>query len=176
MPLAGHVHEARRRALRVAVSLLVGLVVGFVLSDQILDVLRTPVEELARSRQASPNYDTVTGAFDLELKIALFTGVIVSSPVWLRELFAYVTPGCSRPTTGPAPFRADSAWTPRASTRCSRSSPPSSETQIRIGKRRTNCSPGGYRRGEDAAPCETVSVAREGRAGKGRAVDRSVRR
>ncbi len=96
MPLAGHVREARRRALRAAVSLLVGMVVGFVLSDQILDVLRTPVEELARSRQASLNYDTVTGAFDLELKIALFTGVIVSSPVWLRELFAYVTPGLTR--------------------------------------------------------------------------------
>ncbi|MFE3542708.1 twin-arginine translocase subunit TatC [Nocardia sp. NPDC059177] len=96
MPLAGHLREARRRGLRAAVSLLVGAVIGFVLADQILDVLRAPVEELALSRQASLNYDTVTGAFDLELKIALFTGVVVSSPVWLRELFAYVTPGLTR--------------------------------------------------------------------------------
>ncbi|MFE0748079.1 twin-arginine translocase subunit TatC [Gordonia sp. NPDC058843] len=96
MPLAGHLREARRRAFRAAVSLLVGVVVGFVLSDQILDVLRAPVEELARSRAASLNYDTVTGAFDLELKIALFTGLIVSSPVWLGELFAYLTPGLTR--------------------------------------------------------------------------------
>lgn len=96
MPLTGHLREARRRALRAAVSLLVGIVIGFVLSDQILDILRAPVEELAQSRNASLNYDTVTGAFDLELKIALFTGVIVSSPVWLRELFAYLTPGLTR--------------------------------------------------------------------------------
>lgn len=96
MPLAGHMREARRRAIRAAVSLLVGIAIGFALSDQILDILRAPVEELALTRQASLNFETVTGAFDLELKIALFTGVIVSSPVWLRELFAYLTPGMTR--------------------------------------------------------------------------------
>ncbi|RRQ28003.1 twin-arginine translocase subunit TatC [Rhodococcus sp. Eu-32] len=96
MPIAGHLREARRRATRAAVSLLVGVVLGFLLTVQILDILRAPVEELAQSRQASLNYDTVTGAFDLELRIALFTGVIVSSPVWLRELFAFLTPGLTR--------------------------------------------------------------------------------
>lgn len=66
---------------------------GFWLSDQILEVLRAPVEQIAQSQDASLNYDTVTGAFDLKLKIALFAGVIGSSPVWLAELFAFVTPG-----------------------------------------------------------------------------------
>ena len=93
MPVAGHVREARRRGTRAAVALLVGVVVGFMLSDQILDILRAPVEELARSREASLNYDTVTGAFDLRLKIAMFSGIVLSSPVWLLELFAFVTPG-----------------------------------------------------------------------------------
>lgn len=96
MPLADHLNEARRRGLRAAVALLVGVITGFVFADQILDVLRAPIEELARSRQASLNYDTVTGAFDVELKIALFSGVIVSGPVWLCELFAFVTPGLTR--------------------------------------------------------------------------------
>ena len=96
MPLAGHMREARRCAVRAAVSLLVGIAIGFALSDRILDILRAPVEQLALSRQASLNFETVTGAFDLELRIALFTGVIVSSPVWLRELFAYLTPGLTR--------------------------------------------------------------------------------
>ncbi|MDQ0281369.1 twin-arginine translocase subunit TatC [Rhodococcoides fascians] len=96
MPLAGHMREARRRAIRAAVSLLVGVMIGFATSDRILDILRGPVEELALSRQASLNFETVTGAFDLQLRIALFTGVIVSSPVWLREIFAYLTPGLTR--------------------------------------------------------------------------------
>lgn len=96
MPLAAHIREARRRAIRAAVSLLVGTAIGFALSDRILDILRAPVEQLALTRAASLNFETVTGAFDLELRIALFTGVIVSSPVWLRELFAYFTPGLTR--------------------------------------------------------------------------------
>ena len=99
MPVAGHLREASRRGIRAAVALLVGVVVGFWLSDQILEVLRSPIEQIAQSQDASLNYDTVTGAFDLKLKIALFTGVILSSPIWLAELFAYVTPGPRRPST-----------------------------------------------------------------------------
>lgn len=96
MPLASHVREIRRRGLRAAVALAVGVALGFLLSDQVLDVLRAPIEELAGSRQASLNYDTVTGAFDLKIKIAIFTGVVLSSPVWLLELFGFVTPGLTR--------------------------------------------------------------------------------
>ena len=96
MPIAGHLREASRRGVRAAVALLIGVVVGFWLSDQVLEVLRSPIEQIAQSQDASLNYDTVTGAFDLKLKIALFTGVILSSPVWLAELFGYVTPGLTR--------------------------------------------------------------------------------
>jgi sec-independent protein translocase protein TatC len=53
MPTAGHLREARRRATRAAVSLLVGVVIGFLLTDQILDILRAPVQQLAQFRQAS---------------------------------------------------------------------------------------------------------------------------
>ncbi|MFT4288882.1 twin-arginine translocase subunit TatC [Nocardioides sp.] len=96
MPLADHLREARRRGTRAAVALLVGVIAGYLLSDQILDILRAPIEKLAATREASLNYDTVTGAFDLKLKIAIFTGVVLSSPVWLLELFAFVTPGLTR--------------------------------------------------------------------------------
>ncbi len=96
MPLAGHLTEAKRRGVRSAVAVAVAVVVGFALSDQVLDVLRQPVEDLARSRDASLNYDTVTGAFDLRLRIAVFAGLVLASPVWLLELFAFVTPGMTR--------------------------------------------------------------------------------
>lgn len=96
MPLAGHVREARRRGLRVAVALLAGVIAGFLFGEQVLDVLRAPVEELAAMRNASLNYDTVTGAFDLRLRIAAVTGVVLASPVWLLEIFLFVTPGLNR--------------------------------------------------------------------------------
>ncbi|MFT4307278.1 MAG: twin-arginine translocase subunit TatC [Microbacterium sp.] len=96
MPLGEHLREARNRLLRAAVALVVTTIVGYVLSDAILAVLRMPITELAESRNASLNYDSVTGAFDLKLKIALFTGIALSSPVWLYELFAFLSPGMTR--------------------------------------------------------------------------------
>ncbi|MFE1082413.1 twin-arginine translocase subunit TatC [Brevibacterium sediminis] len=93
MPLSAHLREARTRAVRAAVALLIGTVIGYLTSDFVMDVLRAPITELAESRSASLNYDSVTGAFDLQLRIAVYTGIVLSSPVWLGEIFGFLTPG-----------------------------------------------------------------------------------
>jgi len=96
MPLADHLREARNRGIRAAVAVLAAMAVGYVLADPILSALREPVLAIADSRDASLNYDSVTGAFDLKLRIAVFAGIILSSPVWLYQLFAFITPGLTR--------------------------------------------------------------------------------
>lgn len=93
MPLSAHLREARTRSFRAVAALLVGVAAGYLLSDQILDVVRAPIAALAESRDASLNYDSITGAFDLKLKIALFAGVALSSPGWMYELLAFLAPG-----------------------------------------------------------------------------------
>jgi len=92
-PLSSHLQEARTRAARATAALLVGVVMGYLMSDQIMDVLRTPIASLAESRDASLNFDSITGAFDLTIKIALFAGVALSSPVWMYEILAFLAPG-----------------------------------------------------------------------------------
>lgn len=96
MPLSAHLREARTRASRAALALVLGVVAGYVLSDQILDLVRVPIDALAASRDASLNYDSITGAFDLKLKIALFAGIALSSPVWMYEALAFLAPGLDR--------------------------------------------------------------------------------
>ncbi|AYF99448.1 twin-arginine translocase subunit TatC [Protaetiibacter intestinalis] len=96
MPLGAHLREARRRTAWSAVALLVGAVAGFLLAEPILELLRAPIEQLAESRNASLNYDSVTGAFDLRVKIAVVAGIVLSSPVWLFQLLAFLAPGLSR--------------------------------------------------------------------------------
>lgn len=96
MPLSAHMREARNRSVRAAAAVLVGVVLGYLISDQILELLRAPITELAESRDASLNYDSITGAFDLKLKIALFAGIVLASPVWLYELFGFLAPGLTR--------------------------------------------------------------------------------
>lgn len=96
MTLAAHLHEARTRLMQVGVGLLLGSIVGYLLSDQIIEVLEEPIVALAESRNASLNFDSVSAAFDLKMKIAVFAGVIFSSPLWLHQLFAFFMPGLNR--------------------------------------------------------------------------------
>lgn len=100
MPIGAHLREARRRLGRCLLALVIGCAAGYLLSEEILEVLRAPILELADPRDASLNYETVTAAFDLRVKIALYAGVVLSSPVWLYQLFAFLTPGLTRRERG----------------------------------------------------------------------------
>ncbi len=96
MSLGQHLLELRKRLFRSALGIVLGMVFGFVVSEPILAALRVPILEIAETRNAVLQYDTITGAFDLRLQIALYVGLIVSSPVWLYQIFAYVTPALTR--------------------------------------------------------------------------------
>ncbi len=98
MTLAEHFIELRKRLFRSALGLLVGAVVGWFLADYLLDALRGPITDIAtqQGRQAQLNYDSITGAFDLKMQIAVTVGVIVSSPVWLYQIWAFFVPALSR--------------------------------------------------------------------------------
>ena len=47
-------------------------------------------------RLAELNYDNITGAFDLRIRIAITIGVVLSSPVWLYQIWAFLVPALSR--------------------------------------------------------------------------------
>ena len=96
MPLAGHLVEARKRIFRAALGVAIAVVVGYLFSDPILDLLRAPIVDLAESRNATLNYGSVSGAFELKMKIALCAGVVLSSPVWLYQLFAFFVSALTR--------------------------------------------------------------------------------
>jgi len=96
MPLAGHLVEARRRLFRAGLAIALAAVAGYLLSDSILEIVRAPIVQLAESRNASLNYDTVSGAFELTMRIALYTGVVLASPIWLYQAFAFFVPALTR--------------------------------------------------------------------------------
>ena len=96
MSLAQHLLELRKRLFRSALAIVVGAVLGFIFSEPILSLLQDPIAVIAESRNATLNFDTITGAFDLRMQIAIYVGVILSSPVWLYQIFAFITPGLTR--------------------------------------------------------------------------------
>ena len=96
MSIADHLIELRTRAFRASIGVVGGVVLGYLASDLILEVLRTPIVALAESRNASLNYDSVSGAFELRMTIAMFAGIVLSSPVWLYQAFAFFVPALTR--------------------------------------------------------------------------------
>jgi sec-independent protein translocase protein TatC len=98
MSLGQHLVELRKRILIAAIAIAVGAVAGWLLSGYVWDALRAPIYLIVNSeyRHAQINYPDITSAFDLKLKIAVYVGVILSSPVWLFQIFAFVAPGLTR--------------------------------------------------------------------------------
>ncbi|MEY4102579.1 MAG: hypothetical protein RIR88_713 [Actinomycetota bacterium] len=98
MSLAEHLVELRKRLYISAIAILAATVVGWFLSDFLLNSLRAPIFEIAvdQSRVATLNYDAITSAFDLKLQIAFTVGVVISSPVWLFQIWAFFIPGLTK--------------------------------------------------------------------------------
>ncbi len=98
MSLAEHFIELRKRLVRAALALLVGAIVGWLLAGPMMDALRDPITEIAKQqgREAMLNYGSITGAFDLKMQMAITIGVVVSSPVWLWQIWAFFVPALTR--------------------------------------------------------------------------------
>lgn len=98
MPLREHLQELRSRALRSVVGLLVAAVAGWFLYPRVFAALQDPVVELAAERGdlITLNFAGVAAPLDMQIKVSLFTGVILSSPWWIYQLWAFVTPGLTR--------------------------------------------------------------------------------
>ncbi|MBC7441390.1 MAG: twin-arginine translocase subunit TatC [Ramlibacter sp.] len=98
MSLGQHLLELRKRLFWAAAGIAVGAVIGWILSDFVWDSLREPIYAIvkAQNRNAQLNYPDITSAFDLKLKISFYVGLIVSSPVWLYQIFAFLMPGLTR--------------------------------------------------------------------------------
>ncbi len=95
MALKEHLKEARNRLFKSAIALVLGTVVGFFIYNPVLVALSQPIQEIGErtGRTAELNFDGVGSPFDLMIQISVFLGIVVSSPVWLYQLWAFVTPG-----------------------------------------------------------------------------------
>ncbi len=92
MPLIEHLLELRKRLTRAALAIIVCAVAGFFVSKPVLELLNGPL----KAAGGQVNFTTVTGAFDVEIEIAIIVGVVVASPVWLYQIFAFLTPAFTR--------------------------------------------------------------------------------
>lgn len=100
MSLGQHLVELRKRVIIALVALVVGMVIAYVLTDWIIAAMTEPIRIVAERRgdeaMVSLMYSTITGPFDLRLRISFVVGIILSAPVWLWQLWAFLMPGLTR--------------------------------------------------------------------------------
>lgn len=98
MPLVAHLRELRRRLWIVLIGVVPAAVVGWMLSPWVLDLLRRPLLRVAAGtdRLVVLNYATIGGAFDVRLRVAICVALVLASPLWLWELWGFLSPGLRR--------------------------------------------------------------------------------
>jgi sec-independent protein translocase protein TatC len=98
MSLSGHLKELRNRLFWSAIFLLAGSIAGWFMFDAVFAELQRPIVALADEpgSNATINFPTVVSAFDVRLQVSIFLGVMMSSPVWLFNIWSFITPGLKK--------------------------------------------------------------------------------
>jgi sec-independent protein translocase protein TatC len=96
MSLGAHLIELRKRLFISAIAIVVGAVAGWWLTDVVVwEAIQAPVEQVAEAQGGDTGiiFPTISSAFDLRLQIAFTLGLVISAPVWLYQIFAFLVPG-----------------------------------------------------------------------------------
>jgi sec-independent protein translocase protein TatC len=107
MPLAEHLRELRNRLLKSVLAIGVVTVVAAFYYKPLINFLIQPILQsvgcanaAALTRDGQPCADmTVNGLlapFSIALKVSLTAGVVLSTPIWLYQLWAFLAPGLHR--------------------------------------------------------------------------------
>jgi len=102
MPLMEHLRELRKRLFVASIAILIGASIAWFLYEPLIAIVRRPWDNFQDSGAARgvavPDL-VITGIatpFTLQLQVSVVAGIIVSSPIWLYELWSFVTPGLKK--------------------------------------------------------------------------------
>lgn len=101
MPLGSHLRELRRRLIVVVLILIIGGVAGYLFYPPILRFLSHPYCSVPHEKRfpSSENsncvlvYTGVLDGFTTRLKVSVISGAVLTGPLWLYQIWAFVTPG-----------------------------------------------------------------------------------
>lgn len=92
MSLKEHLVEARNRLFKALIALALCTIAGFFLYEQLLEILIAPVNMAG----GTITYTAVMSPFDIMIKVALFVGFVISSPIWIYQIWAFIVPGLKK--------------------------------------------------------------------------------
>jgi sec-independent protein translocase protein TatC len=95
MSLWEHLKELKNRLIKSAIGVVIGGIGGWILYDPLLKALAEPVSRISEETGglAAINFGTIASPFDFKLQMSLLIGAVISSPIWIYQLWAFITPG-----------------------------------------------------------------------------------
>ncbi len=109
MPLAEHLRELRDRLVKAVGAIIAICIVALFFYQDIVDFLMDPVLEsvgcpddlqasdIGKEEDcASFTVNGLISPFTIMLKVSFMTGMVVSTPIWLYQLWAFLAPGLHR--------------------------------------------------------------------------------
>jgi sec-independent protein translocase protein TatC len=93
MTVVEHLTELRRRIIVCMIAITIGAIVVYIFS---LEIIRFLIEYYEDATDGEKNALIFTGpldAFATRLKVATYGGFVIALPVWLFQLWRFVTPG-----------------------------------------------------------------------------------
>lgn len=101
MPLTEHLRELRSRLFKSGIAIAIGMVIGWIYYAEIFAWLSEPFTQVIDQARANGQEVTLalTGVADpfvLQIQVSAFAGLVLSAPIWLYQLWRFVTPGLHR--------------------------------------------------------------------------------
>ncbi len=101
MSLIEHLRELRNRLFKASLAIVIGTVLAWGFYPQIFEILSQPVNEIVEKAQENGRdvrlvLGGVADAFVLQIKVSVVTSMLVTSPIWIYQLWRFITPGLYR--------------------------------------------------------------------------------
>ena len=98
MPLMDHLRELRNRVVKMALAVLVGAGVAALFYTRIWTFIQRPYcQAVGYCKLNTVGHSLVLNGvmdgFYLHIKVAVIAGAVLSSPIWLYQLWAFIAPG-----------------------------------------------------------------------------------
>jgi sec-independent protein translocase protein TatC len=93
MPVMDHLAELRNRVLISAFAVIVCAIVMFFFSNQIITFLVQYYKDATHGKRNALVFTGPVDGFITRLKVATYGGIVLALPIWLYELWRFITPG-----------------------------------------------------------------------------------
>jgi sec-independent protein translocase protein TatC len=93
MTVVDHLTELRRRLIISGIAVAVGAIVCFIFSDSIISFFVKYYRDATDGERQKLIFLGPLDAFATRLKIATYGGIVLAFPVWLYQLWRFITPG-----------------------------------------------------------------------------------